>query len=89
MFALAETETLEIGHSLAQENQPIKSPKIEESQLNEILPPSVSMQGNSSVSLPSNHNKRPQQVIGPHKGMKLVMYRFLYMHDLTTSCDNA
>ncbi|XP_022952695.1 GBF-interacting protein 1-like [Cucurbita moschata] len=60
-------ETSEIGNSLAQENQPIKSPKIEKSQLSEILPPSVSMQGNSSVSLPSNHNKRPQQVIGPHK----------------------
>lgn len=69
---------------MAQENQPIKSPKIEESLLNEISPPSVSMQGSSTVSLPSNHNKRPQQVIGPHKGMKLVLYQFLYVHDLTT-----
>ncbi|XP_022135696.1 GBF-interacting protein 1-like [Momordica charantia] len=60
-------EALEISNSLAQENQPIKSPRVEESQLNEISPPSVSMQGSSTVSLPSNYNKRPQQVIGPHK----------------------
>ncbi|XP_022928373.1 GBF-interacting protein 1-like [Cucurbita moschata] len=60
-------EASEIGKSLARGNQPIKSPKIEESQLNEVSPPSVSMQGSSTVSLPSNYNKRPQQVIGSHK----------------------
>lgn len=60
-------ETLEISNSLAQENQRVKSPKVEESLLNEISPPSVSLQGSSSASLPSNHNKRPQQVIGSHK----------------------
>lgn len=86
---VAEIEASEISNSLAQENQPIKSPKIEESQPNEILPPSVSIQGSSTASLPSNYNKRPQQVIGPHKGMKLIMYRVLYMHDLTISCDNV
>lgn len=73
MFALAEIETLEISNSLAQENQRIKSPKVEESPLNEISPPSVSLQGSSAASLPSNHNKRPQQVIGPHKGTTFVL----------------